>query len=60
MSSNTENGFKQPTSGSKDNIFYQNGSAEKGADYLEIFIANNTDTSNLTVEDLNVIIERLN
>jgi len=29
-------------------------------DYLEIFITNNTDTSSLTVEDLNVIIERLN
>ena len=29
-------------------------------DYLENFIANISDTSNLTVEDINVIIERLN
>ena len=29
-------------------------------DYIEVFVANTTDTTNITVEDLNVIIERLN
>ena len=28
-------------------------------DYLEIFVANTTDTTNITVEDLNVIIEKI-
>jgi len=29
-------------------------------DYVEVFVANTSDTTNITVEDLNVIIERLN
>ena len=46
--------------GRSENLVCQDIVSLTTDDYIEIFIANNSDTSNLTVEDINVIIERLN
>jgi hypothetical protein len=46
--------------GRAENAFSQDVVSLTNNDYIEIFITNETDTTAITVEDLNVIIERLN
>jgi len=46
--------------GRSENVVCQNIQLLDTDDYIEVFIANDTDTSNFTVEDINVTIERLN
>lgn len=46
--------------GKSENIVCQDVVQLSAGDYIEIFVANNTSTTSITVEDLSVIVERLN
>ena len=58
----TSSQTKSTSNGSSrsESIMSQDVVQLSNTDYIEVFVANTTDTTNITVEDLNVIIERLN
>ena len=47
-------------SGRSENVYCHDIVSLTSTDYIEIFVTNETSTNNITVEDMNVIIERLN
>ena len=58
----TSSQTKSTSNGSSrsESIMSQDVVQLSNTDYIEVFVANTTDTTSITVEDLNVIIERLN
>lgn len=58
----TSSQTKSTSNGSSrsESIMSQDVVQLSNTDYIEVFVANTTDTTNITVEDLNVIIERIN